>query len=58
MLGIDEGHLAQEDGSLPTTLAAGSAPGESGVSVPVHRCTAEAGRKCRAVGPQVLAATA
>jgi AraC family transcriptional regulator len=25
--------LAQEDGSLPTTLAAGSAPGESGVTV-------------------------
>ncbi|HTG23295.1 MAG TPA: hypothetical protein VK681_24865 [Reyranella sp.] len=26
-------HLMQEDGSLPTMLAAGSAPGESGVSV-------------------------
>ena len=26
-------HLAQEDGGMPTTLAAGSAPGESGVSV-------------------------
>ena len=26
-------YLAQEDGGLPTTLAAGSAPGESGVSV-------------------------
>jgi AraC family transcriptional regulator len=26
-------HLAQKDGGLPTTLAAGAAPGESGVSV-------------------------
>lgn len=26
-------HFAQADGNLPTTLAAGSAPGESGVSV-------------------------
>ncbi len=31
--GIGELYLAQEDGGLPTTLAAGSAPGESGVSV-------------------------
>jgi AraC family transcriptional regulator len=33
MLGISELYLAQEDGGLPTMLAAGSAPGESGVSV-------------------------
>jgi AraC family transcriptional regulator len=33
LTGIGELCLAQEDGSLPTTLAAGSAPGESGVSV-------------------------
>jgi AraC family transcriptional regulator len=33
MLGTGELHLAQEDGGAPTTLAAGSAPGESGVSV-------------------------
>jgi hypothetical protein len=33
MMGIGELYLAQEDGGLPTTLAAGSAPGESGVSV-------------------------
>jgi AraC family transcriptional regulator len=32
MLGISEFYLAQEDGGLPTTLAAGSAPGESGVA--------------------------
>ena len=32
-IGIGELHLAQEDGGLPTTLAAGSAPGESGVSI-------------------------
>jgi AraC family transcriptional regulator len=31
--GIDEVRAAQEDGSPPTTLAAGGAPGESGVSV-------------------------
>jgi AraC family transcriptional regulator len=30
---LGELHLAQQDGGLPTTLAAGSAPGESGVSV-------------------------
>ena len=33
MIGIGELYLVQEDGGLPTTLAAGSAPGESGVSV-------------------------
>jgi AraC family transcriptional regulator len=33
MTGIVEANLAQEDGCLPTTLAVGSAPGESGVSV-------------------------
>jgi AraC family transcriptional regulator len=33
MMGIDELSLAQQDGDLPTMLAAGSAPGESGVSV-------------------------
>jgi AraC family transcriptional regulator len=33
MIGIGEVYLAQEDGGLPTTLVAGSAPGESGVSV-------------------------
>ena len=33
MIGGGEIHLAQEDGGLPTTLAAGSAAGESGVSV-------------------------
>ena len=33
MMNIDDLCLAQEDGSPPTTLAAGSAPGESGVSV-------------------------
>jgi AraC family transcriptional regulator len=33
MIGIGERCLAQEDGGLPTMLAAGSAPGESGVSV-------------------------
>src|SRR5260370_40951147 len=32
MLGISEFYLVQEDGGLPTTLAAGSAPGESGVA--------------------------
>ena len=32
-MAIGEIALAQEDGGLPTTLAAGSAPGESGVSV-------------------------
>jgi AraC family transcriptional regulator len=31
--GTGELCLAQEDGTLPTTLAAGSAPGESGVSI-------------------------
>jgi AraC family transcriptional regulator len=33
MIGTGEFYLAQEDGGSPTTLAAGSAPGESGVSV-------------------------
>src|SRR5262245_59004316 len=33
MSGIAEFHLGQAYGSLPTTLAAGSAPGESGVSI-------------------------
>ena len=33
MTGNGELYLAQEDGGLPTTLAAGSARGESGVSV-------------------------
>ena len=33
MTGLGELHLAQADGTLPTTLATGSAPGESGVSV-------------------------
>jgi AraC family transcriptional regulator len=33
MIGTGELRLAQEDGALPTTLAAGGAPGESGVSV-------------------------
>jgi AraC family transcriptional regulator len=33
MIGIGDLHLVQEDGGLPTTLAAGSAPGESGVSI-------------------------
>jgi AraC family transcriptional regulator len=33
MKGIGELCLAQEDGGLPATVAAGSAPGESGVSV-------------------------
>jgi AraC family transcriptional regulator len=33
MIGIGELNLAQGDGGLPTTLAAGSAAGESGVSV-------------------------
>jgi hypothetical protein len=33
MLGTGELRLAQQDGGLPTTLATGSAPGESGVSV-------------------------
>src|SRR5262245_60222982 len=33
IIGTDELYLVQQDGSLPTTLAAGSAPGESGVSV-------------------------
>src|SRR6516225_5767521 len=30
---METGFLAQEDGSAPTALAAGNAPGESGVSV-------------------------
>ena len=30
---VSEFSAAQEDGGLPTTLSAGSAPGESGVSV-------------------------
>jgi AraC family transcriptional regulator len=29
----DESYLIQQDGSLPITLAGGSAPGESGLSV-------------------------
>lgn len=33
MMGIGEFNLAQKDGGLPTILAAGSAPGESGVFV-------------------------
>jgi len=33
IIGTDELYLVQQDGSLPTTLAAGSALGESGVSV-------------------------
>jgi AraC family transcriptional regulator len=33
MLGIGDTSMAQADGSLPATLIAGSAPGESGVSV-------------------------
>src|SRR5215471_19967492 len=33
IIGSDELYLVQQDGSLPKTLAAGSAPGESGVSV-------------------------
>ncbi|MET1027595.1 MAG: AraC family transcriptional regulator [Dongiaceae bacterium] len=33
MIGNGELHLAQEDGGSPATLAAGTAPGESGVSV-------------------------
>ena len=33
MTGGDDLCLAQEDGSRPTALAAGSAPGESGVSI-------------------------
>ena len=33
IIGADELYLVQENGDLPTTLAAGSAPGESGVSV-------------------------
>jgi AraC family transcriptional regulator len=33
MMGTGSFHLAQEDGGLPMTLAAGSAPGESGVSI-------------------------
>jgi AraC family transcriptional regulator len=33
MMGRDELRLAQKDGGPPTTLVAGSAPGESGVSV-------------------------
>src|ERR1700726_3083202 len=33
MLETSKLYLAQEDGGLATTLAAGSAPGESGVSV-------------------------
>lgn len=32
-IGTSEAYLAQADGGLPLTLAAGSAPGESGVSV-------------------------
>jgi AraC family transcriptional regulator len=33
MIGTGELYLAQKDGSLPTALAGGSAPGESGISV-------------------------
>ena len=33
MMDIGALHMAQQDGGTPTTLAAGSAPGESGVSV-------------------------
>src|SRR5215510_12893696 len=33
IIGTDELYLVQQDGGLPTTLASGSAPGESGVSV-------------------------
>src|SRR5262249_51988562 len=33
MTGIGDLQLAQEDGGLPTTLVAGAAPGESGVSI-------------------------
>ena len=33
IIGTDELYLIQQNGSLPTTLAAGSAPGESGVSL-------------------------
>ena len=33
MAGLGDLHLTQEDGGSPTTLAAGSAPGESGLSV-------------------------
>jgi AraC family transcriptional regulator len=33
MMDIGALHMAQQDGGAPTTLAAGSAPGESGVSV-------------------------
>ena len=33
MMDIGALHMAQQDGGTPTTLAAGNAPGESGVSV-------------------------
>ena len=33
MVEMGSAHLAQQDGNVPSTLAAGSAPGESGVSV-------------------------
>ena len=33
MMDIGAVRMAQQDGGAPTTLAAGSAPGESGVSV-------------------------
>jgi len=33
MLEIDTLRMEQQDGGAPTTLAAGSAPGESGVSI-------------------------
>jgi AraC family transcriptional regulator len=33
IIGSDEVYLAQQNGGLPMTLAAGSAPGESGVSI-------------------------
>jgi len=37
---MDELYLAQEDGGLPTTLAAGSAPGEA--ASPSSACGSEA----------------
>jgi hypothetical protein len=33
MIGIGDVYLAQEDGGLPTSVAAGIPPGESGVSI-------------------------
>jgi hypothetical protein len=40
MVDIGRVRMAQQDGGAPTTLAAGSAPGESGVSVSVSASTA------------------